>query len=116
MQQLIQEQLAVETCRKVCLCNKQQELHFTIFCKLICLNKTTECAYAKELNCFSLVLSNLLLVVDLISCDANNRTILCMLKRDKQTQGETVILLFFMPLCCFTGIKMQKENRKRGRL
>jgi hypothetical protein len=87
VQQLIQEQLAVETCRKVCLCNKQQELYFTIFfCKLICLSKTTECAYAKELNCFSLVLSDLLIVADLISCDANNRTILCMLERDKQNR------------------------------
>jgi hypothetical protein len=52
MQHLIQEQLAVETCRKVCLCNKQLELYFTIFCKLICLSKTTEFAYTKELNCF----------------------------------------------------------------
>jgi hypothetical protein len=86
VQQLIQEQLAVETCRKVCLFNKQQELHFTIFCKLICLSKTTECVYAKELNCFSLVLSDLLLVADLISCDANNQTILCMLEKDKQNK------------------------------
>jgi hypothetical protein len=63
---------------------------YYFFCKLICLSKTTECAYAKELNYFSLVLSDLLLVADLISCDANNRTILCTLKRDKQNRERFV--------------------------
>jgi hypothetical protein len=59
---------------------------FYYFCKLICLSKITECAYAKELDFFSLVLSDLLIVADLISCDANNRTILCMFEMDKQNK------------------------------